>query len=282
MKRSAIADWLQAATHASRAAWSGRQARRGRRLAWIELGGVLAGDAVAPVPELQPGRDEVVRLEAEGAALQVVADASFARDRADYAAVTGWVRPVVVARGAADRVVIHSRQRVLRKQRSLACARLGSLAEESDALTGTAKELAARARTLHAAAEAADANRRRELERLGRSWIVFTALLAEIVVLGKAVLRQLRNRVPTVPSIAGMAVGWWFASSFTDSSFSATLHSLGVGSGPIHAVRAETYSAMQFGLPLAAAAFCSYAGTRVSDWFARRYAHGGSKRKLAS
>ena len=62
--------------------------------------------------------------------------------------------------------------------------------------------------------------------------------------------------------------------TFTDSEFSATLHSWGFGSGPRHAVRGETLKAMQFWLPLLAAAICSYAGSRLAAAVRTRYEKG--------
>ena len=274
MKRPGIADRLEAAALAARASWSGSSARRGQRQAWVELGQLLAEGAVAPGPELKLSLEDVGRLDAVKAALEDAATASLARDRADYAAVTRWARPAVVARGAADRVVIHSRGRKLRKTRLAACGALGRLAQQSAGLEGLARDVAGRARELGAAAEEADAARGRALQRLGRVWVVLSAVSAEAHLLGKTLVRELHGKVPRLPSLAGLAAGWWFARTFTDSSFSATLHSFGIGSGPVRAVRSETYRAMAFWLPLAAAVICSYASARLSGWIDRRYAVG--------
>jgi hypothetical protein len=45
-------------------------------------------------------------------------------------------------------------------------------------------------------------------------------------VLGRSVLIQLRSHLlPTAPAIAGLAVGWWIANTYTDSHLrSVTRH----------------------------------------------------------
>ena len=77
--------------------------------------------------------------------------------------------------------------------------------------------------------------------------------------------------VPRLPGLAGLAVGWWIAQTFTDSPLSATLHSWGLGDGPRHAVRSDTLHAMNFWLPLVAAALASYAGSRLAALIRSRY-----------
>ena len=78
--------------------------------------------------------------------------------------------------------------------------------------------------------------------------------------------------LPRIPALVGLLVGLWIAQTFTDSEFSATLHGWGIGSGPRHAVRGETLRAMNFVLPLLAAALSSYAGSRLAALVKQRYA----------
>src|SRR5205814_5585187 len=78
--------------------------------------------------------------------------------------------------------------------------------------------------------------------------------------------------VPRLPALVGLGVGWWIAQTFTDSEFSATLHSWGLGDGPRYAVESGTLRAMNFWLPLLAAAVASYAGSRLAAAIKARYA----------
>jgi hypothetical protein len=83
--------------------------------------------------------------------------------------------------------------------------------------------------------------------------------------LGGAVWTQLRSQLtPKAPALAGMAVGWWITSTYTDSHARSILRSVGIGHGGTHVVSASTYKAMQFGLPLLAAAVCAYLGQRIA------------------
>ena len=77
--------------------------------------------------------------------------------------------------------------------------------------------------------------------------------------------------MPRAPALVGLAVGYFIAQTFTDSQLTATLHSWGLGEGPRHAVRSETLHAMNFWLPLLAAAVSSYAGSRLAALLKRRY-----------
>ncbi len=84
--------------------------------------------------------------------------------------------------------------------------------------------------------------------------------------------QEVRGRLfPRVPALAGLGVGWWIAKTFTDSRFSATLHSLGIGSGPRRVVSSERLHAMEFWLPILAAAICSYATGRIAALLRSRY-----------
>jgi hypothetical protein len=70
--------------------------------------------------------------------------------------------------------------------------------------------------------------------------------------------------MPKAPALAGMAVGWWIASTYTDSHAKSILRSVGIGHGGTHVVSGSTYKAMHYGLPLLAAAMCAYAAGRIA------------------
>jgi hypothetical protein len=78
--------------------------------------------------------------------------------------------------------------------------------------------------------------------------------------------------VPKAPALAGLAVGWWIASTYTDSHLRSALRSIGLGSGGTRVVSSSTYEAMSFWLPLLAAALCAYLGERIGAFYAGREA----------
>lgn len=256
-------------------------ARRRERRALVRLGDALArspssGGGARGGAELEAALEAVRRLDRDAAVLAEAAAASLDADRADYARVPGWLRPVVIARGLSDRCILRGRRRALDRARAAGCAEIGRLAqaEHEDATPGHAIEHLSSAKEARARTLAALAERRGHLERVGRPAVpaALPALGREAGALGKSLALELRGQLfPRLPALAGLAVGFWIANTFTDSSLSATLHSLGIGHGPSRAVRSETYRAMQFWLPLVAAALCSYAGGRLSALVARRY-----------
>jgi hypothetical protein len=82
---------------------------------------------------------------------------------------------------------------------------------------------------------------------------------------GGALWTQLRSQLmPKAPALAGMAMGWWITSRYTDSHARSILRSVGIGHGGTHVVSGTTYKVMQFGLPLLAAAVCAYLGGRIA------------------
>jgi len=82
---------------------------------------------------------------------------------------------------------------------------------------------------------------------------------------GGALWTQLRSQLmPKAPALAGMAMGWWITSRYTDSHARSILRSVGIGHGGTHVVSGSMYKAMQFGLPLLAAAVCAYVGGRIA------------------
>ncbi len=95
----------------------------------------------------------------------------------------------------------------------------------------------------------------------------------EVTALARPFVDEVRTRaLPRLPALAGLAAGWWIARTYTDSRFSATLHALGIGSGPRRVVSTERLHAMQFWLPVVAAAVCSYASGRIAALVRARYA----------
>jgi hypothetical protein len=98
---------------------------------------------------------------------------------------------------------------------------------------------------------------------------------AETRQLGRAVWLQLRAQLtPKAPALAGMAMGWWITSRYTDSHARSILRSIGIGHGGTHVVSGSSYKAMQFGLPLLAAAVCAYLGERIAAAVRERRAEG--------
>jgi hypothetical protein len=218
--------------------WQVWQARREERRALLR-----AGELLPPSPGIA-AVDEQVR------ALSAAIGDSLQRDRADYAAVPGWARWLVVLRGLLDRAVLRAMRHRALRERDEACVAHG------------------------ATAPSAEVQRAREQRRQAEAALGPLPLpLRETAHFGRFLAREARNQVlPRVPALVGLAVGWWIAQTFTDSEFSATLHSWGIGSGPRLAVRSETLRAMNFVLPILAAALCSYAGSRLAAALKARYA----------
>lgn len=196
---------------------------------------------------------------------------SLDEDRADYADVPALVRPLVILRGFAHRGVLRGRLYRARKELSAAWERLGGDALDDVTLTAPAAELARAARA--AALRACD-DRERVLAPYGGAALppAVARGAREARHLTKSVAKEVRSAlVPRLPAVAGMGVGWWVANTFTDSSFSATLHSFGIGDGPRYAVTTEQYQLMHFWMPIAAAATCSYLGGRLGAFVRARY-----------
>jgi len=93
----------------------------------------------------------------------------------------------------------------------------------------------------------------------------------ESAALACAVVKQLRaTLLPKTPALAGMAVGWWIANTYTDSHLRSVLRSVGIGHGGTHVVNGSTYKAMSFWLPLLTAAVCAYLGERIMQLYRQR------------
>ncbi|HEY6907825.1 MAG TPA: hypothetical protein VI356_00530 [Myxococcales bacterium] len=219
-------------------------ARRRERRALEKLGDSLpAGARIAAL-------DEALR------AIDAQAASSLRRDRDEYAGVSAWARPLVVARGLLDRAILRERARRCRADRRDARVRLGE--ESLQDATGSLADAARAASAARASAVAALSPLPLPLREAGH--------------MSGHVLRELRGQILIrVPALVGLAVGWWIGQTFTDSELSATLHGWGIGSGPRHAVHADTLRAMRFWLPLLAAALASYAGSRLAALVRSRY-----------
>ena len=249
---------------ALRSAWL----RRRERAALRRLGQEVICTEAIPRPSVRPLVDQVLGALARMEHLRAQRRASLEADRADMAAVPAWVRPAVVLRGLSTRLIL--RQRAAAETRALEPVHesIGRLTADRGELPGPhAREVEG----LRAALAATEAERARWCAPYGESALpAWGARIGrEAVGFGGAVGRQLRSSLlPKAPAIAGLAVGWWVADTFTDSHLRSTLHSLGIGSGGTRVVSGSTYEAMQFWLPLLAAALCAYLGERIAGFYA--------------
>jgi hypothetical protein len=71
--------------------------------------------------------------------------------------------------------------------------------------------------------------------------------------------KQLFSQIPGVSAIAGILVGYWVASTFTNSPIKGTLSSLGLMQGGTHVVSNTTFKFLSVFLPLFATALTAYA-----------------------
>jgi hypothetical protein len=222
-----------------------RRARREARRALGQLGASL------------PPSARVASLDARIDDLERAIPLSLERDRADWAEAPAWARWLVMVRGIADRAALRAMRH--RKTRERAAARVELALASLETAEGETARQAREADQRAAQSEAA-------LQPL-------PVAISEVQHLVRAVVKEARNQlVPRLPALVGLLVGWWIAQTFTDSELTARLHSWGLGSGPRHAVGGDTLRAMSFWLPLAAAAACSYLGTRLSALIQARYA----------
>jgi len=272
-ERRGFLDRIAVATVSWKLDWKLGRARRAERVALRILGGALAGSAAV-------GRlvDEVRSRGHAEDHLRTAMRASLEEDRADFAAASVRARPFVVIRGAAARAVLRDRLRAARRVREETRERLGRAALDGSAKVSREAFVAdalLRAREARARLSALVTERAALLAPFGGSawpdWMHGAG--REISALGAAFVRVLRGQfVPRLPALAGLAVGWWVAATFTDSQLVATLHSWGIGQGPRWAVSTETFDAMRFWFPIAAAAVCSYLGSRFGARLRARYA----------
>jgi len=249
------------------------RARRRERVALRILGGALAGSAAV-------GRlvDEVRSRGHAEDHLQTALRASVEEDRADFASASARARLFVMIRGVAARAVLRDRLRAARRAREETRERLGKAALDGSANVSREAFVAdalVRARDARARLSALVTERAALLAPFGGSawpdWMHGAG--REISALAAAFFRVLRGQfVPRLPAVAALAAGWWVAATFTDSQLLATLHSWGIGQGPRWAVSSESFDAMRFWFPIAAAAVCSYLGNRFAGSIRARYA----------
>jgi hypothetical protein len=256
---------LQAQLHEIRLDLHAQMLRRREQLAQRRLGELIASrrsdgereEVARLVTELVEERRRIRSFERELAA-------SLDADRSDLGQVSPWIKPVVIARGICARAVLRHRRADAERALHPRYEALGALAAST--ARGTSAELAGS----RAALERLRAERERRLAAFGETahpaW--GAAAVAESAGLGRAILVQLRSTVlPKGPALAGMVVGWWVASTYTDSQLRSALRSIGIGHGGTHVVSGSTLKAMNFWLPLLAAAGCAYLGERVAAFY---------------
>jgi hypothetical protein len=219
------------------------------------------------------GNNEMLRVRSEMEAtltriaeLAEAARASLAADRADFAVVAPWVKPVVAVRGLSARVVLRHRKVAMQRGLGPHYIALGKLAAaEPEYWYPLEREVT----TLRARHAAVLAERQRRLAPLGATAFPWWSarVVTESLGFGRAVLVQLRSHLlPKAPALAGLAVGWWIARTYTDSHLQSVLRSIGIGKGGTRVVSSSTYEAMSFWLPLLAAALCAYLGERLAAY----------------
>jgi hypothetical protein len=259
---------LQAQLHAIHLDVHAWRLRREERIARRGLGELIAARRTSDE------REDVARLAAELTeerrrieAFTLELATSLGADRSDLGRVSPWMRPVVIARGVCARAV-------LRHGRAAAARALFRRYETLGALAAsTARGESAEVAGSRAALERLRAERERRLAVFGGTahpaWAVTAA--AESAGLAHAILGQLRSALmPKAPALAGMAVGWWIASTYTDSHLRSALRSVGIGHGGTHVVSGSAYKAMNFWLPLLAAGVCAYFGERLVRLYRER------------
>ena len=261
-------DYLQAQLHAIRLGVRQRGLRRRELVALARLGRMTLADGGS-----REGRLAVLAVEAATARDRLTALAeerrvALAQSRADLAAVPRWMAPVVLVRGASARAVLQQRRGLIEKAMHELHLTAGRLAMATATSPAAREVQAIRSELAGAAGE-----RQRRLAALGAhplaGWVDRARKEGEQF--GGAVWMQLRSQLtPKVPALAGMAMGWWITSTYTDSHARSILRSVGIGHGGTHVVSGSTYKAMHFGLPLLAAALCAYVGDRAVKYWRSR------------
>ena len=244
----------------SRQDHAARQARRRELDAFARAGERIAAHGALHTVGQTELMARIRPLQAQHAELTAAIERSRAKDRADYAIVGAWMRPVVVARGLCDRMVL----RHLRHQER---RRLRPLYEELGAMAGitTSALLTPPASPLMTAFTASPSP--------SSGAKVSTGIAREGWAFVIAFVKQAQSTlIPRAPALAGLAVGWWITRTYTDSRWRSVLHRVGIGDGGTKVVSSDTLQAMNFWLPLLAAAICAYLGDRIARWFRRRYA----------
>jgi hypothetical protein len=255
-------DHAHAQLDAIRLAARQRSLRRREQAALARLGKGTLADGGSREGRLATLAAEAAAARSRLAALEEERRAALAATRTDLAAVPRWMVPVVLVRGASARAVLRQRRVAMEKATHELHLVAGRLAMAS-ATSSAAREVQA-IRTELAVGLSDHERRKAELDaRPLPAWV--ERARGEGKHFGVALWTQLRSQlIPKAPALAGMAVGWWIASTYTDSHAKSILRSVGIGHGGTHVVSASMYKTMQFGLPLLAAAVCAYVAGRIA------------------
>ncbi len=255
--------------------------RQGRALA-------LAGEAACGSPEIV--RDagiaralgEASKLREERDSVRRALTASLDEDRADWVTASSWLKSVIVARGLLVRAVLRSRERKIERDLAPILREVGAhaLARHAEGRV-LPRDVVVAVERRRREADDATAQLQQVLEPLGGralpAWASTGARESSRFAIGLA--SQICSRLlPRLPSLAGLAAGWWVAHSFTSSRWAAFTQSLGLRRGGPRVVSAERYQQLQFWVPLLAAALCAYAGARFWALLERRYGQSASVR----
>jgi hypothetical protein len=261
-------DYLQAQLHAIRLGVRQRGLRRRELVALARLGRITLADGGSREGRLALLAAEAATARGRLTALAEEHRAALAQTRGDLAAVPRWMAPVVLVRGASARAVLRQRRGLIEKAVHELHLTAGRLAMATATSPAAREVQAIRSELAGAASE-----RQRRLAALDGHPLAAWADGAreEGKQFGGAVWMQLRSQLtPKVPALAGMAMGWWITSTYTDSHARSILRSVGIGHGGTHVVSGSTYKMMHFGLPLLAAALCAYGGDRIVRYYRSR------------
>jgi hypothetical protein len=266
---------LRAQLHEVRLDLHGHWLRRQERAALRRLGEDIAGGPGNDDAELRAILTRIADARRELGALAEDRAASLEADRADLRRVATWMRPIVIARGLCARAVLYHRGAAVHRKLAPLHEAAGAVAAERGLRVKRREVVEARAGLDRLAAE-----REQQVGSFGGSahpaWV--RQVGSESAGLMHAVVTQLRSTlVPKAPALVGMAVGWWIANTYTDSHFRSALRSVGIGHGGTHVVSGSIYKAMNFWLPLLAAAVCAYLGDRIAQYHRRRRPRAASK-----
>jgi hypothetical protein len=253
-----------------------------REAGLLERLGEAASAAVASSPrtDVQGALAEAARLGAQLQTVQAGLGASLAQDRSDYPLASPWAKPVVVLRGLLARVVLRDRARRIGAARRPLHRLLGSAWLEGTLQAGNGNprpEAAALARAIgeqRRQRAAAEAERADLLEPFGGQALPEWAHAAQrecSAVLAAALKEARAALVPRLPSLAGLAAGWWVTHAYTASRWDRFLDGIGLRQGGPKVVSAETYQRLHFWLPLIAAALCAYLCARLATAVRNRY-----------
>jgi hypothetical protein len=240
-----------------------RGLRRREQMALARLGQVTLADGGSRAGRLATLAVDAAMSRTRLAALEEERQTALAASRADLAAAPRWKAPVVLVRGASARVVLRQRRAAMERAMHQLHLIAGRLAMAGPPASAAARQVQA-IRTKLAGIASEQERRKAELEaRPLPAWM--ERARTEGKHLGGALWSQLRSQLtPKAPALAGMAMGWWIASRYTDSHAKSILRSVGIGHGGTHVVSGSMFKAMHFGLPLLAAAVCAYVGARIA------------------